>query len=58
MKATQKETDKFYQTMIRLQMEDFKKDASLMKIDDAEFIYRISGIATIFHNGKVEFVEE
>ena len=50
--------DKFYQTMIRLQMEDFKKDASKMKIDDAEFIYRISGIATIFHNGKIDFVED
>ena len=50
--------DKFYQTMIRLQMEDFKKDASKMKIDDAEFIYRISGIATIYHNGKIDFVED
>lgn len=50
--------DKFYQTMIKLQMEDWLKDASKMKIDDAEFLYRISGIATIYKNGKIQFSEE
>jgi hypothetical protein len=50
--------DKFYQTMIKLQMSDWLKDASKMTIDDAEFLYRISGIATIYKNGKITFLEE
>lgn len=50
--------DRFYQTMIKLQMSDWLKDASKMTIDDAEFLYRISGIATIYKNGKIQFSEE
>ena len=51
-----KQDIKFYATMIRLEMEDFKNGKQVMTIDDAEFLYEEWGIATIFKNGKVEFI--
>ena len=56
---TQEQIDTFYRTMIALNMQEWKEGKGLlpMTIDDAEFLYQY-GIATIFKNGKLEFMEE
>lgn len=59
LKDTPEQIDKFYRTMIALNMQEWKEGKGLlpMTIDDAEFLYQF-GIATIFKNGKVEFINE
>lgn len=58
-KVSKEQEDKFYRTMIAWNMKDWKEGKGLlpMTIGDAEFLYQY-GIATIFKNGKVEFINE
>lgn len=49
--------DKFYQTALRLVLEDIEKGKIEMTISDAEWFYNF-GIITIFKNGKITFLEE
>ena len=58
-KVSKEQEDKFYRTMIALNMKEWKEGKGLlpMTIDDAEFLYQY-GIATIYKNGKVEFINE
>ena len=58
-KVSKEQEDKFYRTMIALEMKEWENGKGLlpMTISDAEFLYQF-GIATIFKNGKVEFFNE
>ena len=49
--------DKFYQTALRLMLQDIEKGKIKMTISDAEWFYNF-GIITIFKNGKITFMEE
>ena len=57
-KVSKEQEDLFYQTAIRLQMEDWKNGKMVMDIEDAEFLYDVCNIATIFKNGKIKFMED
>ena len=58
-RISKEENDKFYRTMIALEMKEWEEGKGLlpMTINDAEFLYQF-GIATIFKNGKVEFIND
>lgn len=57
-RVSKKQEDLFYQTAIRLQMEDWEKGKMIMDLEDAEFLYNVCGVATNFKNGKVEFIND
>lgn len=45
----------FYNTILRLQLEDYKNGKIQMTIKDAEELYVAFGISTTLKNGKIEF---
>lgn len=55
-KDMQEQVDKFYRCALSLILKDYKEKG--MTLDQAERLYRDWNIATIFENGKVEFVNE
>lgn len=53
-----KDTKRFYATMISLEMKDFKNGKKEMTIGDADFFYSEWNVITLFKNDKLEFMEE
>lgn len=53
-----KDTKRFYATIISLEMKDFKNGKKEMTIGDADFLYSEWNVITLFKNGKLEFMEE
>ena len=45
----------FYNTILRLQLEDYKSGKLKMTIRDAERLYNVFGITTTVKHGKIEF---
>lgn len=50
-----KEDKIFYDTVLRLQLEDYKSGKVTMTIKDAEELYNVYGITTTLRDGKIEF---
>lgn len=55
-KDTQEQIDTFYRCVLSLELKDYKEKG--ITLDQAERLYRDWNIATIFKNGKVEFINE
>lgn len=47
--------NKFYNTVLKLQLEDYKSGKLTMTIKDAESLYLLFGISTTVKHGKIEF---
>lgn len=47
--------NKFYNTVLKLQLEDYKSGKLKMTIKDAEELYVVYGITTTIEHGKIEF---
>jgi hypothetical protein len=50
------EDKRFYNCVLNLMLEDYKKKG--MTLEDAYHLYERFNIATIYKNGKVEFINE
>ena len=55
-KDTQEQIDKFYKCALGLMLKDYKTKG--ITIEQAEDLYKKWNIATIYKNGKVEFLNE
>jgi hypothetical protein len=55
-KDTQEQIDTFYKCALGLMLEDYKTKG--ITIEQAERLYERYHIATIYKNGKVEFIYE
>ena len=55
-KVSKEQEDKFYRCVVGLMLKDYKEKG--MTLDQAERLYRDWNIATIYKNGKVEFINE
>lgn len=53
---TQEQIDTFYKCCVGLMLKDYKDKG--ITIEEAERLYRDWNIATIYKNGKVEFINE
>ena len=55
-KDTQEQIDTFYKCALGLMLKDYKTKE--ITIEQAEDLYKKWNIATIYKNGKVEFINE
>jgi len=55
-KDTQEQIDTFYKCALGLMLKDYKTKG--ITIEQAEDLYKVWNIATIYKNGKVEFINE
>lgn len=55
-KEKQEQIDNFYKCALSLMLSDYKRNG--MTIGQAEELYREWKIATIFDNGKIDFIME
>lgn len=55
-KDTQEQIDTFYKCALGLMLKDYKLKG--MTLEDAYHLYERFNIATIYKNGKVEFINE
>lgn len=55
-KDTQEQIDTFYKCVLDLMLKDYKTKG--ITIEQAEDLYKDWNIATIYKNGKVEFINE
>lgn len=55
-KETQEEIDTFYKCVVGLELKDYKEKG--MTIEQAEKLYKDWNIATLYKNGRVEFINE
>lgn len=55
-KDTKEEINTFYKCALGLMLKDYKDNG--ITIEQAERLYKDWNIATIYKNGKIEFVEE
>ena len=56
IKDTQEQIDKFYKCCVGLMLKDYKDKG--MTLEEAYKLYNDWNIATIYKNGKVEFINE
>lgn len=55
-KDTKEQIDTFYRCILALELKDYKEKG--MTIEQAEKLYKDWNIATIYKNGRVEFINE
>ena len=55
-KDTKEEIDTFYRYVVGLMLKDYKEKG--MTIEQAEKLYKDWNIATLYKNGRVEFINE